>query len=108
MDESGIYGELSTFVLNTLGLYGGGKVDPSRVNGMWCKHMVKKGRCTFKELNVYLKSIAKDVGDPDKFEYRMAPSASMKDDDIVAIIKDRIFHDKYDFYRRIKKKYPNS
>ena len=94
MDEIRLTGELKTFILNTLGLYEKG-VDPSRLNGMWCKSLVQKRICTFDELDNYLRDLANEINDSNKFEYIMAPSESMNHKDIVAIIKDDIFKGKY-------------
>jgi hypothetical protein len=107
MREAALYSEFATFVKNTLEQYECGSV-PSRLNGMWCQRLVVEGCCTFKELGKYLKSIADDVGDSEVFEFCKKPSMWMKNEDVVAIVKGNIFQDKYDFYRRIKKKYPNS
>jgi hypothetical protein len=88
MDDSRVYSELSSFINHTLGLYENG-VDPSRINGMWCKRIVKEWCCTFKKL--------------DKCNH---PSAKMIDWDVVAIVKEIIFKDEYSFYRKLKEKYP--
>lgn len=98
MNEIGLYGEFSTFVRNTLCLYEKG-VDPSHLNGMWCMSVVKKGLCTFAELDEYLRYLADEIGDPEKFQYCQSPSVSMGDWDVVAIIRDNIFNGNYRLYR---------
>ncbi|NLL13439.1 MAG: hypothetical protein GX267_08550 [Fibrobacter sp.] len=97
MNEIGLYGEFVTFVRNTLCLYEKG-VDPSRLNGMWCKSVVKKGLCTFAELDEFLRYLADKIGDPGKFQYCQPPSVSMGDKDIVAIVRDDIFKENYRSY----------
>jgi hypothetical protein len=67
--------------------------------------MVNWGYCDYK--GEYLKEIAKDVNDPDKFEYRMDPSEAMGEHDFIAVMWDDIFNENYEFYRRIKRQFPD-
>jgi hypothetical protein len=109
MNEIGVYNQLKTLANHMLRRYGESKdrIDPAKISGFWCKDVVKWGYCDYKELGVYLKTIAKDVNNPDKFEYLMDPSELMGDHDLAAVIWDDIFNENYEFYRRIKKQFPD-